>query len=470
MKTKSHLPWLFLLLILSLTWPTHADGGPIYLPLVIKQNSAPAPRRTVNAPFLNVADISGDKFNEMSVFWFGQVTPDHNYTDVRIGYNSSELVVHTATFDRRLWYNPSSTGSDLEAWDAATLVLDLNPDSQSARPTSQSYRFVSAFRHFQLEINYKAAYRGEGNAWQAAEITFDTVAGWRGLHLNDNGDDKGWAMTFRIPFASLGLNGPPPDGTRWGIGVAMHDRDSQDGPPQPVKYWPESYNQEQPATWGTLHFGLPVYQPVPSSNPQTVTIRHGLDGAQVPDGAVGGGTLCGDGLEYWSQWGLANYNAQPDFNIQNQADISDWPCFSKYYVTFPLSSIPTGKVIRSARLELHQFGGSDPSQATASLIQVFTIDQEWSEANLTWNNAPLAYENVGRARVGVTDFPGWPGILRTWDISGAVAGAYATGGLLRLALYSADAAMHSGKYFVSSDTGDWNAVGRPTLVVEWGEP
>jgi len=26
-------------------------------------------------------------------------------------------------------------------------------------------------------------------------------------------------------------------------------------------------------------------------------------------------------------------------NVQNQSDISDWPCFSKYYVTFPLDAV-----------------------------------------------------------------------------------------------------------------------------------
>jgi len=40
---------------------------------------------------------------------------------------------------------------------------------------------------------------------------------------------------------------------------------------------------------------------------------------------------------------------------------------------------------------------------------------------------------------------------------------------LRLILYSADSAYHSGKYFVASDTGDWNLEGRPRLDVQWGD-
>ena len=67
-------------------------------------------------------------------------------------------------------------------------------------------------------------------------------------------------------------------------------------------------------------------------------------------------------------------------------------------------------------------------------------------------------------------FPGWPGVPRQWNVSRAVAQAYATGQPLRLALYSADGPYHSGRYFSSSDMEDWNAVGRPTLTVAWGEP
>jgi hypothetical protein len=104
------------------------------------------------------------------------------------------------------------------------------------------------------------------------------------------------------------------------------------------------------------------------------------------------------------------------------------------------------------------------------LIQVSTAAGDWDETSLTWNNAPLAAENVGRAWVDwLSDQPPWPGVARSWDVSHAVAEAYASGYPLRLVLYSADSARHSGKYFVSSDTGDWNEEGRPTLQVTWGE-
>jgi hypothetical protein len=150
--------------------------------------------------------------------------------------------------------------------------------------------------------------------------------------------------------------------------------------------------------------------------------------------------------------------------------VADWPCFAKYYVTFPLDSIPRSKTIVSATLTLHQFGNAGGAQAQPSWIQVLVASEDWGEDTITWNNAPLAAENIGGSWVNpITDWQGWPGVPRTWNITYAVARAYARGEPLRLILYSADSAYHSGKYFVSSDTGDWNIEGRPRLDVQWGD-
>lgn len=255
------------------------------------------------------------------------------------------------------------------------------------------------------------------------------------------------------------------------MAVVLHDRDDAAGTDIADKTWPERMVPDHPATWRQLCFGLPSYTPLAITPTGSTIIRQGLNGATVVDGAVGGGSTCGSGLDFWTQWREANYAGRGDFNIQNQSDVADWPCFSKAYLTFPLDAIPPGKRIISATLMLHQFGNvGDPGEAQPSLIQVLTVAENWDEATLIWNNAPLAMENVARVWVDPLDaFPGWPGVPRTWDLTHAVAEAYAIGQPLRLVLYSADSTYHSGKYFVSSDTGNWNATGRPTLRVEWGE-
>jgi len=83
-------------------------------------------------------------------------------------------------------------------------------------------------------------------------------------------------------------------------------------------------------------------------------------------------------------------------------------------------------------------------------------------------HALLALENVSGARVQpISNMLSEPAMPRAWDVSYAVAQAYARGEPLRLILYSADSDYHSSKYFVSSDTGDWNVESRPRLDVWW---
>ena len=444
----------------------YSSTVPIYLPLIFGSSGQASALRRVNAPYFD-GEVP---FPETAVFWFGQVTPTDNYADVRVGYNGDELYWRLAAFDRRLWRDTTPARTDLTAWDAATLYLDLDGGGSSV-PDVSAYRFVGQLSYEEEPRgDYQATYRGDGSGWTATSIPFTTIAGWRGDAFNNATDDRGWAITFRIPFASLGLSGPPTQGTIWRLALALHDRDDAAGTPVADQVWPEVMVPDRPATWGQLAFGLPTYTAPPATPGGTVTIRHKLNGAVVVDGAVGGGTLCGSGLDYWTEWGQANYAGVGSFNIQNQSDIADWPCFSRYYVIFPLDALPSGKAILSATLTLYQFGGAGgPGQAEPSLIQALTVAENWDEGTLTWNNAPLAAENVSQAWVDPTGFPGWPGVPRRWDVTLALVRAYEKGKPLRLVLYEADSAYHSGKYFVSSDIEDWNAVGRPTLTVVWGQ-
>jgi hypothetical protein len=208
----------------------------------------------------------------------------------------------------------------------------------------------------------------------------------------------------------------------------MHD---EDGTAHENRHWPEGLSSTSPATWGQMHFGLPTYTPPAGvTGTSTVTIRHGQNGAVVPDGHVGGGTNCGGIPSFWNTWGNFNYAGDFQMNVQNQWNLGDWGCFSKYYVTFPLDALPANQGILSATLRMYHFGNSLPSEAEPSLIQVFTVDEEWNESTLVWNNAPMAVENV--ARTWVNPIPaGGTGQYVTWDLSRAVAEAYANGQPLR---------------------------------------
>lgn len=449
--------------VLSLMGCSSSSVVPIALP---RDRCDPAALPRINAPRFTGAI----PFEQTAIAWFGQVSPTRNYADIRVGYNNGELYVYIAIFDRRLWFDENPQAETLTQWDAVTLLIDT---STGERLSASCWRFVAQL-YGEPDDRYKAVYRGSTAGWQRVDAPFRAVPGWRGNALNNDDDsDRGWAMGFTIPFSSL-QTAPPAEGTLWRIAVLVHDRDDPRTPPTTYESWPPSASQNSPVCWGFLHFGLPAHQETAEPTGYTLIRRPQQNSPLVPDADVGGtiANQCpGDEYHIWNEWGNRNYGKAPDFNIQNQSDVADWPCFAKYYITFPLDSIPPGKRIVRARLTLHHFGNAGaPGEARPSWIQVLIAASDWREDTITWNNAPLAYENIGGSWVEpLTQQPDWPGVARTWDVSYAVARAYSRREPLRLVLYSADSAYHSGKYFVSSDTGDWNTEGRPKLEVWWAD-
>jgi hypothetical protein len=462
------LLWPLLILVITIAATAdsyHTDSDTI-------KSASSSPIRRVNVPYLEVAPP--DPYStKPAIFWFGQVNNTSNYADVRTIYDDDALRVIVHIMDRWLWYDTSHTMATLTDWDAATLYLNLSGASGAA-PGADAYQFVAQLNHWQARDNYQAAYRGNGAGWNLAATPFETSTVWRGSALNNNdGNDRGWYARFVIPFASLGLSSPPPAGAVWGLAVVVHDRDDAAGIPIPDTTWPEAMLANVPASWGELHFGLPTANLPPGLPTEVITIRQGLNGATVTDAHVGGHTVCGSDHwpDYFPTWGDANYAGYTQINVQNQWDIADWPCFSKYFVTFPLNvSAPAGKTLISARLIMHQFGNAWGQGVEPAWIQVLTVNEDWDEASLTWNNAPLAVENISGAWAETVGSPPWPGVPRSWDVSRPVLAALANDQPLRLALYSADGAYHSGRYFSSSNTGDWNAAARPTLQITWGIP
>lgn len=473
---------LFVLLAITSQVVLAQTPGPYktFLPAVSHYVYTPPPYSVrVNMPYFSQFTGCNDEgqvcphFTEAAITWFGKVTATDNYADIRFSYTNNKLWVYLAAFDWDLFYDSTPSTNTLADYDGATLLISTNGNTGSS-PDANTYRFVSSMSWFEGRSGFQAAYRGNGSDWSTAALNFTTVAGYDGAFNQDNGT-RGWAMTFEIPFSSLGLSGAPPQGTRWGVSMQMHDRDSSGGTPRTTN-WPASMQRENPSTWAQLHFGLPNYGAQSGAVAGSAVIREDpARGIVVPDAGMGGtlDNLCpGDENHIFNEWGNLNYGSKNGFNIMNQSKLTDWPCFSKYYVSFPLNSVPAGKTILSAKLVLHQWGGAgSPTDSQPSLIQVHTINGDWAENSITWNNAPPPRENVARTWVSVYFIENptqWPGARREWDVTYAAAEAYASGQPLRLALYEADNAYHSGKYFTSSEAESWNINGRPTIEIQWG--
>lgn len=266
-----------------------------------------------SGPTVNVPRFDGEiQFAKTAIFWFGQVTSQDNYVDVRVGYNSEELYVRLAAVDRRLWYQTRPSPDTLTDWDGATLYLSLGGNTAEA-PDTNTYRFRGQLSWWENPRNaWQGVDQGNGSAWTPVMLPFTTETSWRGNAPNDDRNDHGWTMIFHIPFASLGLSGPPPEKTTWGTAIVLHDRDSTSLAPVVGPIWPTGLVADHPATWARLVFGLPSYTPPQTANQQVSTIRQGLDGVVVPDAGVGGSTTCGSGLDLWTEWGNANYAGPVD--------------------------------------------------------------------------------------------------------------------------------------------------------------
>jgi len=421
--------------------------------------------RRINAPYFGNAAVP---FNQTAIFWFGSVSSADNYIDVRVGYNNSELYIDLHIVDRYVWYDPNAKAPNLTKGDTATVFLSTTQNGSNG-PDQNAYKFVAQVDWYQPRTHYQQAYRGNGSTWVASPVAFNAVSGWRGTGLNGK-EDSGWTMTYHIPFSSLGKGGSPAQGTPWKLGIKVHNQDNASDTPLSLKWWPETENDMTPSSWGALVFGLSTYQAPQTTNNAPYTIRNGLNNQVVTDGMVGGSLGCyNKGLNRWTGLGGQSYPGATRVNIQNEWDISDWNCFSKFYISFPLTSLPTGKGVVSAKVTLREYGGSGTKgKPTPSLIQVASVNEGWNPATLAWNNAPLVKENISRTVVNTVSDPTPYGQPYSWDVSKALADAYAAGQPLRLVFYSSDSAYNTGKYFFSSTIASWNANSRPTLQATLG--
>ncbi len=211
----------------------------------------------VNLPIFPAAGSAEPYFNQAAVFWFGKVSPSSGYVDVRLASTQTELAVYVTVFDRLLWYNTQSAPGNLTQWDSATLYLRA-ANGQTVNLDASSYRFDSQFSWYESRSNYQAAYRGNGAAWALAPLNFTTTAAYRGLGGPNTGEaERGWVTTFHIPYASLGLSGAPGQGTLWNIAMAVHNRNSQAGPPLADEIWPASMIRDAAGKLGTTAFWHP---------------------------------------------------------------------------------------------------------------------------------------------------------------------------------------------------------------------
>lgn len=382
-----------------------------------------------NAPLMDVApgDPALDA-NQWAILWFGDVSPDGDYVQVRLVGASTHMLAYIQVM------RPEAAGQ---------VVMSINGRS--------------------LPVTYRST-----PGWEFGDRCGGTP-----------GSCRGWSAYRAIPWSEVG--GRPAAGDVWDLSASAYG----DG-------WA-----------GALRWGLPDYAGRTAAGAQTVRTL------LTADAMLGGGTDCGGdddpsggrSTSFFERWGTENLGylggvlrplgASPYVNIQNQWDTADWPCYSKYYAAWSLSSLPAGAQVVSATVEMRQFGNagynpgynSDGSINTnggtgITVMQVYEVEQPWQETTITWDNAPLPAENVGRTRVmplpgDCSPTPYWycnPGILYSFDVTEIVKRALGDGrNWSSMALYTAAGQYHSGKYF-SSREGAEPPIVRIAYTLGGGQP
>ena len=123
----------------------------------------------------------------------------------------------------------------------------------------------------------------------------------------------------------------------------------------------ESTRRDQPASWGTLRFGLPGY--VAQTSPVTgqATIRRA-----TPVGRHRARRRCwctitnqcpGDDFHIWNEWANRNTGDAPDFNIQESIGHRRLAVFRPVLCHLPLID-PGRQARRIGDANLHQYGNS----------------------------------------------------------------------------------------------------------------
>lgn len=445
--------------------------------------SQAAPPRRVNIPYFPGTVNE----SQSAIFWFGQNEwyqdiPGRNYVDVRLAYSPAGLYVRATVIDYYLWYKANAQISDdLTRYDALAIYLDTGHD-RAATPQADDYYFLVGLHGDSGPDTpqYRRQAQGAGTGWDTTwSHNWSDYSGWqwsdRGPNDNSGNIDYGWVGGGTIPWSAFGLTGPPAENTVWGLGVLLYDQDQSSSSPVLQENWPETFQANQPATWGEVHFGLPHYTPHPAVGRHNTLIRAATpQDNTVEDAWMGGGGWCNSGHEGHTE---ENHGNDQQLFIGSEIQPTHFPCYNKSYLRFALNSLPAGKAILSATLTLHQWGGANVDAGTSSYVWLSSVMDPWQEMSIHWNNAPLAQENLSLTRIPPKTTPlVWPGDPYTWDATQAVAEAYQAGQPVSFAMYDSTTGRDSSKYLIASETGlgdgtpNWNIEGRPRLDIVWGDP
>jgi len=464
----------------------------------------------------------GRAWDLCSIIWFGTRTtttvPDpakypnynplhgdqrDNSNDVRVTYTPTDFWVTFSVMDQYLWEKPNINDPRTTLqFDCCVLALDTGHE-RASRPDANDWYFAAGpfawdwgvrdpgWAHaFPQEPNYEARNnvrwaRGTGTGWslQAGATWYRQIVarfGAGGFNNNSLDYDGGMWIRMRIPWTVLNT-AMPASGTVWGVAFFNYNVTEDSGTPR-IQSWPPGALLDDPSTWADLVFSTTPFQPPVVNSERTLVIHDTFTYSAYDDAGTGAGNwnvvgnlpanrrvfdaqcqaFCMDWHELgrnWGKWG--------NFKTQAQGDPADFRCYSKVYLAFDISAIPSTCTVSSATLYLTCFAQDDGFPPPyASLVATYAVDDPWDELTVSWNTMPPPYGNYLNGVLVST--PGSTLLRYAWNVTEQV---YRDQELRKprttIALYTPTHAYHSGKYFRSAQD-PYSTAERPLLSVVWG--
>ncbi len=134
MSFKFVIPVAFVLMALSASAPAFSGH-------LGRITTAAASGPQINIPYFGSSAVD---YDQAALIWYGSVQPDVTHTDVRLGYNKTQLFANFNIVDRRLWWDQSrcnqpSAPDNFAQWDSVALILNVGSDQ---------YRFAAMLNNW----------------------------------------------------------------------------------------------------------------------------------------------------------------------------------------------------------------------------------------------------------------------------------------------------------------------------------
>jgi hypothetical protein len=157
-----------------------------------------------------------------------------------------------------------------------------------------------------------------------------------------------------------------------------------------------------------------------------------------------------------------NFGALPTLSVMYYTPVTGVVFDYMSFIHFDLSGIPSGSTINSANLRLHVRESLFQGVGNEGTVEVYRVDDSWSEATITWNNQPEILSTGISRYFAFSDQGSYVSFDLTSEVQAMVDGADNYGWCL--------SGSQTDKPIVSFESKDWVNVDydlHPALIIDY---